>query len=99
MNSCTGHDKRHAEHFMVMLIMLMSSYGLSVLGLTLTLEILWTTSMPFAHLPNTVCLLSSQGWRRGKKKKRQQNSTEIKIIKDVSSMSHVLLALKYDRTI
>ncbi len=44
--------------------MLMSSYGLSVLGLTLTLEILWTASMPFVHLPNTVCLLSSQGCRK-----------------------------------
>lgn len=46
---------------MVMLMMLMSSYGLSVLGLTLRFEILWTTSMPLMHLPNTVCLLSSQG--------------------------------------
>lgn len=54
---------RMHNHFMVMLMMLMSSYGLSVLGFTLTLEILWTTSMPFVHRPNTVCLLSSQGCR------------------------------------
>lgn len=52
------------NYFMVMLIMLMSSYGLSVFGLTLALEILWTASMPLVHLPNTVCLLSSQGCRK-----------------------------------
>lgn len=51
------------HHLTVMLMMLMSSYGFSVLGLTLALEILWTTSMPLVHLPNTVCLLSSQGCR------------------------------------
>lgn len=55
------------DHFTVMLMMLMSSYGFSVLGLTLELEILCTTSMPFVHLPNTVCLLSSHGCRREKK--------------------------------
>lgn len=68
----TVQDMIHLEdHLMVMLMMLMSSYGLSVLGLTLTLEILWTASMPFVHLPNTVCLLSSHGWGR----KRQPHMT------------------------
>lgn len=42
-------------------MMLTSSYGLSVLGLTFTLEILCTTSIPLVTRPNTVCLLSSQG--------------------------------------
>lgn len=45
----------------VMFMMLMSSYGLSVLGLTFKLEIRWTTSIPLVVLPKTVCLLSSQG--------------------------------------
>lgn len=65
INRCTLHDMTKAyNYFMVMLIMLMSSYGLSVFGLTLALEILWTASMPLVHLPNTVCLLSSQGCRK-----------------------------------
>lgn len=45
----------------VMLMMRTSSYGLSVLGLVLTLLMFCTTSMPLTTLPNTVCLLSSQG--------------------------------------
>lgn len=39
----------------------MSSYGLSVLGCAFTLAMFWATSMPLVTLPNTVCLLSSQG--------------------------------------
>ena len=38
-----------------------SSCGLSVLGCVLTFEMLIATSMPLVTLPNTVCLLSSQG--------------------------------------
>lgn len=63
------------SYFMVMLIMLMSSYGLSVFGLTLELEILWTASMPLVHLPNTVCLLSSQGCRETVTQKTIRNHT------------------------
>lgn len=73
------------NYFMVMLIMLMSSYGLSVFGLTLALEILWTASMPLVHLPNTVCLLSSQGCRKTEahkefKKKKKKNHTYVDLI-------------------
>ena len=38
---------------------LMSSYGLSVFGCVLVLEILTTVSMPLTTRPKTVCLLSS----------------------------------------
>lgn len=41
----------------------MSSYGLSVLGCVLVSEICWATSMPFVSRPNTVCLLSSHGYK------------------------------------
>lgn len=62
IQSHDSHTQRGEKRYlMVMLMMLTSSYGLSVFGLTLTLEILCTTSIPFVVRPNTVCLLSSHG--------------------------------------
>lgn len=40
----------------------MSSYGLSVFGLVFALQMFWQTSMPLVTRPNTVCLLSNQGY-------------------------------------
>lgn len=43
----------------------MSSYGLSVLGCVLVSEISCATSIPLVTRPNTVCLLSNQGYKEG----------------------------------
>lgn len=45
----------------------MSSYGLSVFGFVLALQIFCTTSMPFVTRPKTVCLLSNHGYLWEKK--------------------------------
>lgn len=60
------HQKsyRYAKvlHFALMLITVMSSWGLSVLGLVLTVAIRLTISIPLETRPNTVCLLSNHGY-------------------------------------
>ena len=59
---CVEAGWNHTTAFLTdMDTMLMSSYGFSVLGWVLMLEMVCTTSMPLTTRPNTVCLLSSQG--------------------------------------
>ena len=41
----------------------MSSYGLSVFGCIFALLMFWTVSIPLTTRPNTVCLLSSHGYK------------------------------------
>jgi len=54
--------KLAASHYLIVtLTMRMSSCGLSVRLFVLAFEMFCMTSMPFVTLPNTVCLLSSQG--------------------------------------
>lgn len=50
-------------YFTVTLMIDMSLYGLSVLGFVFVELISCTTSIPFTTRPNTVCLLSSQGYK------------------------------------
>ena len=55
-------DKFTEEFYLtVTFTILISSYGLSVLGLVLTFEIFRATSIPLTTLPKTVCLLSNHG--------------------------------------
>lgn len=50
-------------HLTVMLVMRISSYGLSVLGLVFIVLIFCTYSIPLVTRPKTVCLLSNHGWK------------------------------------
>ena len=54
------------HHLMVILTILMSSWGLSVFGWVFTWLMLCTASMPRLTRPNIVCLLSSQGCTKSK---------------------------------
>ena len=51
-------------YLMTILMILMSSYGLSFLGYVLTVLICWQISIPLMTRPKTVCLLSSHGWNK-----------------------------------